>query len=32
MPHIGAMSDPIESAIFEKLSAVDPRGDNGKSI
>lgn len=32
MQHIGAMSDPIESAIFEKLSAVDPRGDNGKSI
>ena len=26
------MSDPIETAIFEKLSAVDPRGDNGKSI
>ena len=32
MQHIGTMSDPIESAIFEKLSAVDPRGDNGKSI
>lgn len=32
MQHIGAMSDPIESAIFEKLSAVDPKGDNGKSI
>jgi len=26
------MTDPIEAAIFEKLSAVDPRGDNGKSI
>lgn len=26
------MSDPIESAILEKLSAVDPKGDNGKSI
>jgi hypothetical protein len=26
------MSDPIESAIFEKLARVDPKGDNGKSI
>ncbi|CAN5278383.1 DUF3253 domain-containing protein [soil metagenome] len=26
------MSDPIETAIFEKLSRVDPKGDNGKSI
>jgi hypothetical protein len=26
------MSDPIETAIFEKLARVDPRGDNGKSI
>ena len=32
MQHIGGMSDPIESAIFEKLSAVDPGGDNGRSI
>jgi hypothetical protein len=32
MQHIGAMSDPIETAIFEKLSRVDPKGDNGKSI
>lgn len=26
------MSDPIESAIFEKLARIDPNGDNGKSI
>ena len=26
------MSDPIETAIFEKLSAIDPKGTNGKSI
>ena len=26
------MSDPIETAIFEKLSRVDPKGENGKSI
>ena len=26
------MSDPIETAIFEKLSRIDPKGDNGKSI
>ena len=26
------MSDPIETAIFEKLSAIDPQGTNGKSI
>lgn len=26
------MSDPIEAAILEKLSAVDPKGTNGKSI
>lgn len=26
------MSDPIETAIFEKLSAIDPNGTNGKSI
>ena len=26
------MSDPIETAIFEKLARVDPKGDNGKSI
>jgi hypothetical protein len=26
------MSDPIETAIFEKLSAIDPKGENGKSI
>lgn len=26
------MSDPIESAILEKLSAIDPKGTNGKSI
>src|SRR3954464_660416 len=32
MQHIGAMSDPIETAIFEKLSRIDPKGDNGKSI
>ncbi len=28
MQHIGAMSDPIEAAIFEKLAKLDP----GKSI
>ena len=32
MQHTGAMSDPIETAIFEKLSRIDPKGDNGKSI
>lgn len=32
MQHIGAMSDPIETAIFEKLSAADPKGVGGKSI
>ena len=26
------MSDPIEAAILEKLSALDPKGTNGKSI
>ena len=26
------MSDPIETAIFEKLSRIDPKGENGKSI
>ncbi len=26
------MSDPIETMIFQKLSAIDPKGDNGKSI
>ena len=26
------MSDPIETTIFEKLSRIDPKGDNGKSI
>ena len=26
------MSDPIEAAILEKLSAIDPKGTNGKSI
>ena len=26
------MSDPIESAIFEKLAKADPRGVGGKSI
>jgi hypothetical protein len=31
MQHIGAMTDPIEAAIFEKLSAADPNGE-GKSI
>ena len=32
MQHSDPMSDPIETAIFEKLSAIDPKGTNGKSI
>lgn len=32
MQHIGVMSDPIESAIFEKLAKADPKGVGGKSI
>ena len=32
MQHIGAMSDPIETAIFEKLAKADPKGVGGKSI
>ena len=32
MPHTVPMSDPIESAILEKLAAIDPKGTNGKSI
>ena len=32
MQHIGTMSDPIESAIFEKLAKADPKGVGGKSI
>src|SRR5690606_20382131 len=32
LPHIARMSDPIESAIFEKLAKADPKGVGGKSI
>lgn len=32
MQHIGLMSDPIETAIFEKLAKADPKNVGGKSI
>jgi hypothetical protein len=32
MHHTGVMSDPIETAIFEKLAKADPKGVGGKSI